>query len=165
MTIEWIGPPHIDFFRVMWRMCGTREFTPRRSRPISVREGKSSRWNGDRTQSTLWQVSNLNPFGGSSDETATGHGTQKPVELMRRPILNNSVRGDVVYDPFLGSGTTLIAAQLTERICYGLEIDPRYVDVIIRRWQLLTKQPAILEANRRTFDDVAQDRSVVGEAI
>lgn len=131
----------------------------------AVREGKSSRWNGDRTQSTLWQAANLNPFGGSSDEAATGHGTQKPVELMRRPILNNSIRGDVVYDPFLGSGTTLIAAQLTERICYGLEIDPRYVDVIIRRWQLLTKQPAILDASGRPFDDVARDRSAVAWTI
>jgi DNA modification methylase len=131
----------------------------------AVREGKSSHWNGDRTQSTLWQVANLNPFGGSSDETATGHGTQKPVELMRRPILNNTIRGDVIYDPFLGSGTTLIAAQLTERICCGLEIDPRYVDVIIRRWQLLTKQPAILEGDRRTFDDVAQERCAAVEAI
>lgn len=131
----------------------------------AVREGKSSHWNGDRTQSTLWQVPNLNPFGGSSDEAATGHGTQKPVELMRRPILNNSVRGDVIYDPFLGSGTTLIAAQLTERICYGLDIAPRYVDVIVRRWQLLTKQPAILEADRRTFDDVAQERCAAVEAL
>ena len=84
----------------------------------------------DRTQSTLWEVENLNPFGGS-DEEATGHGTQKPVELMRRPILNNTVPGDIVYDPFLGSGTTLIAAQETERVCFGLDIDPRYVDVIV----------------------------------
>jgi DNA modification methylase len=90
----------------------------------AVREGKPSRWNGDRTQSTLWNVANLNPFGGSS-EAATGHGTQKPIELMRRPILNKSLCGDIVYDPFLGSGTTLVAAHLTERSCYGLDIDPR----------------------------------------
>jgi DNA modification methylase len=89
----------------------------------AVREGKSANWCGDRTQSTLWQIANLNPFGGSEEE-ATGHGTQKPLELMRRPILNNSVRGDIIYDPFLGSGTTLIAAQSTERICYALDIDP-----------------------------------------
>jgi DNA modification methylase len=57
---------------------------------------------------------------------------------MRRPILNNTVRGDIVYDPFLGSGTTLIAAASTDRICYGLDIDPRYVDVIVRRWQKFT---------------------------
>lgn len=91
----------------------------------AVRAGKTSNWCGDRTQSTLWQVPNLNPIGGNREEEATGHSTQKPIELMRRPILNHTQRHDVVYDPFLGSGTTLVAAELTERICYGLEIDPR----------------------------------------
>ena len=122
-----------------------------------VREGKSSNWCGDRTQSTVWEVPNLNPFGGS-EETATGHGTQKPLELMRRPILNNSARGDIVYDPFLGSGSTLHAAEVTERICYGLEIDSGYVDVIIKRWQNLTSKQALLEASGRTFDQVAAER-------
>jgi DNA modification methylase len=126
----------------------------------AVREGKSANWCGDRTQSTLWQVANLNPFGGSEEE-ATGHGTQKPVELMRRPILNNSVRGDVIYDPFLGSGTTLIAAHSTERICFGLDIDPRYIDVTVQRWQKLTGQVAILAADGRTFDQIAAERTVV----
>src|SRR6266699_854868 len=97
----------------------------------AVRDGKSSNWCGDRTQSTVWQVANLNPIGGASEEPKTGHGTQKPVELMRRPVLNNSVRGDVVYDPFLGSGTTLVAAETTDRLCYGMDIDPAYVDVIV----------------------------------
>jgi hypothetical protein len=122
-----------------------------------VREGKSSNWCGDRTQSTVWEVPNLNPFGGS-EEVATGHGTQKPLELMRRPILNNSTRGDIVYDPFLGSGTTVEAAELTERICYGLEIDPGYVDVIILRWQNLTGKQAVHEASGQTFDQVAAER-------
>jgi DNA modification methylase len=125
----------------------------------AVREGKSSNWCGDRSQSTLWQVSNLNPFGGSREEPATGHGAQKPVELMRRPILNNTRSGEVVYDPFLGSGTTLIAAQLTDRICYGLEIDPRYVDVIVTRWQNLTGSKAKLEGDGRTFDEIAAGRT------
>jgi len=121
----------------------------------AVREGKSSNWCGDRTQSTLWQIANLNPFGGSGQEEATGHGAQKPVELMRRPILNNTVRGDMVYDPFLGSGTTLIAAASTDRICYGLDIDPTYVDVIVRRWQKFTAQVAVLEADGRSFDEIS----------
>ena len=103
----------------------------------AVRDGKSSNWSGDRTQSTVWEVANLNPFGGSK-ESATGHSAQKPIELMRRPILNNTKRGEIIYDPFLGSGTTLIAAELTDRICYGLEIDPRYVDLTVVRWQKLT---------------------------
>jgi hypothetical protein len=125
----------------------------------AVREGKSSRWSGDRTQSTLWQIANLNPFGGSNEE-ATGHGTQKPVELMRRPILNNSVRGDIIYDPFLGSGTTLIAAHTTDRICFGLDIDPGYIDLTIRRWQKLTDKTALLASDGRSFDDVAELRRV-----
>jgi DNA modification methylase len=86
----------------------------------------------------VWDVPNLNPIGGNREESATGHGTQKPLELMRRAILNNSKRGQTVYDPFLGSGTTVIAAQLTDRVCCGLEIDPGYVDVIVKRWQDLT---------------------------
>ena len=125
----------------------------------AVREGKSSHWCGDRTQSTVWQIANLNPFGGSREEEATGHGAQKPLELMRRPIRNNSRRGDIVYDPFLGSGTTLLAAASTDRICYGLDIDPRYVDVIIKRWQRFTGQAAVLEGDGRSFDKIAAERS------
>jgi DNA modification methylase len=128
----------------------------------AVRGGKSSHWCGDRSQSTLWQIPNLNPIGGTGDKV-TGHGTQKPLELMRRPILNNSVPGDLVYDPFLGSGTTLIAAEKTERICYGLDIDPRYVDVIVRRWQQVTGKQAVLEGEGRMFDQIAAERRPVAE--
>ena len=125
-----------------------------------VRKGHSSRWRGDRTQSTVWQIANLNSFGGNRDETVTGHGTQKPVELMRRPILNHTERGDSVYDPFLGSGTTLIAAEQTERACYGLEIDPRYVDVIVRRWQEFSGNRATLAGTDQTFEQVRDTRQV-----
>jgi DNA modification methylase len=125
-----------------------------------VRTGHSSRWRGDRTQSTVWQIANLNSFGGNRDETATGHGTQKPVELMRRPLLNHTERGDRVYDPFLGSGTTLIAAEQTERACYGLEIDRRYVDVIVRRWQEFSGKTATLAGNDQTFAQVRDARQV-----
>src|SRR5207302_6941073 len=90
-----------------------------------VRQGRSARWCGDRKQSTLWEISNLNPFGsGKPSDIATGHGTQKPVEVMRRPIVNHTERGELVYDPFLGSGSTLVAAEDSGRICYGIEIDP-----------------------------------------
>jgi len=130
----------------------------------AVREGKSSGWTGDRTQSTLWEVANLNPFGGS-EEKATGHGTQKPLDLMRRPMLNNSARGAIVYDPFLGSGTTLMAAETLDRICYGLDIDPLYVDAVIHRWQQLTGKSAVLESDGRSFDEVAGDREVAVEGV
>jgi DNA modification methylase len=129
----------------------------------AVREGKSSHWCGDRRQSTVWEVPNLNPIGGLRDEEATGHSAQKPIELMRRPILNNTRRGEIVYDPFLGSGTTLIAAELTERICYGLEIEARYVDVIVKRWQQLTGRSAVLEEDGRCFDAIAVERAASGQ--
>jgi DNA modification methylase len=124
----------------------------------AVRKGKRSNWRGDRTQSTIWEVPNLNPMGGDRNEKATGHGTQKPVELMRRPIVNHTKRGDVVYDPFLGSGTTMMAAELTDRTCYGIDIDPRYIDVSILRWENFNDNDATLEADGRTFEQVKAER-------
>ena len=90
----------------------------------AVREGKSSHWQGDRTQTTVWEIANNNPFGNPQREQSWGHGTQKPVECMRRPIVNNSRPGQAIYDPFLGSGTSLIAAEMTGRVCYGIELNP-----------------------------------------
>jgi DNA modification methylase len=84
-------------------------------------------WNGDRSQSTIWHI--------KAREEGLGHGTQKPVECMCRPIENNSRAGDAVYEPFSGSGTTIIAAETTGRTCFAVEIDPAYVDVAVRRWQ------------------------------
>ena len=126
----------------------------------AVRRGKSSNWCGDRKQSTVWEVRNLNPFGGDRQEEATGHGTQKPVELMRRPMDNHTQAGDTVYDPFLGSGTSLMAAEITGRICYGLDIDPRYVDVAILRWQKHTGKTAVLDSDGRSFAEIQTERSV-----
>jgi len=97
----------------------------------AVRETAKGHWSGGRSQTTLWTIP-------SRDQDATTiHGTQKPVECMRRPMLNNSSPGQAIYDPFLGSGTTLIAAGTTGRACLGieLELDPAYVDVALRRWQ------------------------------
>jgi DNA modification methylase len=124
----------------------------------SVRTGRKANWCGDRTQSTLWEVANLNPFGGDKQESATGHGTQKPVELMRRPILNHTGRGDVVYDPFLGSGTTLIAAHLSERICYGIDIDCKYIDVAVQRWEKFSGKLAKLASNGQTLEEAREER-------
>jgi DNA modification methylase len=125
----------------------------------AVRRQQSARWRGDRTQSTVWQVSNLNPFGGDAQEPATGHSTQKPVELMRRPILNHTEPGEAVFDPFLGSGTTLIAAELTNHVSFGLEISPAYIDVIVSRWEKMSGQTALLEENGRTFAQTQADRA------
>jgi DNA modification methylase len=110
-------------------------------------------WTGDRKQTTLWTI----PSG--SQDTETIHGTQKPVECMRRPMLNNSSAGDPVYEPFLGSGTTLIAAQSSGRVCFAIELDPLYVDVAIKRWQAFTGRQAILLATGQTFEQVASERT------
>jgi DNA modification methylase len=95
---------------------------------------------------------------GGSDEDKFDHPTQKPIELMRRPILNHLRRGELVYDPFLGSGTTLAAAELTERVCYGLELDRKYVDVVVKRWEQLSGKQATLDGDDRRFDEIAQER-------
>jgi DNA modification methylase len=124
----------------------------------AVRRGKAANWRGDRTQTTVWDVANLNPHGGNKQEQQTGHSTQKPVELMRRPILNHTEPGAFVYDPFLGSGTTLIACELTGRKCIAIDIDPRYCDVAIQRWQDLSAKLACLETGE-TFDSVRRART------
>lgn len=101
----------------------------------------------------MWQVA-----AGGADDAATAHGTQKPVECMLRPILNNSARGDLVYEPFAGSGSTLIAAEKSGRRCLAMEIEPRYCDVTIQRWQAYTGHDATLDGDGRTFDVVAGER-------
>jgi DNA modification methylase len=109
-------------------------------------------WSGDRRQSTLWSIP-------SRDQDAeTVHGTQKPVECMRRPILNNSSAGQAVYEPFSGSGTTLIAAESTQRACHAMELDPAYVDVAVRRWEVFTGQSATLDGDGRSLDEIAAER-------
>jgi len=109
-------------------------------------------WTGDRKQTTLWSIS-------SRDQDAdTIHGTQKPVECMRRPMLNNSSPGQAIYEPFSGSGTTIIAAETTGRVCHAIEIDPRYVDVAVTRWQAFTGKEAVLDGTDRSFDAVTAER-------
>ena len=107
----------------------------------AIRKGAKHNWNGARDQSTVWQISNANAFGGGTEETF-GHGTQKPVECMMRPMANNSKKGDVVYDPFLGSGTSIIAAEMSGRKCVGIEIDLSYAAMIVKRWEKFTGKKA-----------------------
>ena len=120
---------------------------------------KNAPWFGKPGENTtIWDAASPKMIMGGSDEQKFDHPTQKPVELMRRPILNHTKRGEPVYDPFLGSGTTLIAAELTGRACYGLEIDPKYADVIIQRWQDFSGQRAVLEGDGRPFHEVKDAR-------
>ncbi len=87
------------------------------------------------------------------------HPTIKPVELVADAILDRTARGEVVLDAFLGSGTTVIAAERTGRACYGIELDPRYVDTIVRRWQAFTGQSAIQESTGRTFNEIDEENN------
>ncbi|MFX6097899.1 DNA methyltransferase, partial [Acinetobacter baumannii] len=91
------------------------------------------------------------------------HPTMKPVELVERAIRNSSRPGDVVLDPFGGSGTTLIAAEKCGRIARLIELDPKYVDVIVRRWQDWTGQQATREADGLAFDQAASDSSAIAQ--
>ena len=111
----------------------------------AVRKTGKGHWAGDRKQTTLWQIAN------KDQDAETVHGTQKPVECMRRPILNNSSPGQAVFEPFMGSGTTLIAAETTGRVCFGVELNPAYVDVAIERWQSFTGKEAMLVETGETF--------------
>jgi DNA modification methylase len=118
----------------------------------AVRDGRTGHWTGDRKQTTLWQID-------KPRHSETGHSTQKPVECMRRPIENNSSPGQAVYEPFSGSGTTIIAAEMTARVAHAIEITAAYVDVAVKRWQEFTGQQAVLDGDGRSFDDVAATRS------
>lgn len=112
-------------------------------------------WQGDRKQSTLWSIPTCD------QDAETIHSTQKPVECMRRPMLNNSKASDTIYEPFSGSGTTMIAAEMSGRDCRAVEINPVYVDVAIIRWQAFTDGTARLAATGQTFAEVAHARGVV----
>lgn len=110
---------------------------------------KKGNWTGDRKQTTLWEIPNR------GQDAETVHGTQKPVECMRRPMVNNSGPGDPVYEPFLGSGTTLIAAETCGRVCLAVELNPLYVDVAVKRWQAFTGKSAVRVCDGCSFDDAA----------
>jgi DNA modification methylase len=106
----------------------------------AVRKGGSAGWQGGRKQTTVWEeASPIAGFGGGgADDRATAHPTQKPVALYTRPILNHTTPGEVVYDPFAGSGTALVAAEQHGRRCLLIELDPAWCDVIRDRYQTLT---------------------------
>ncbi|EPW2942138.1 site-specific DNA-methyltransferase [Pseudomonas aeruginosa] len=110
-------------------------------------EGATRHWCGDRDQGDVWAI--------KKPQKNDLHPTMKPVELVERAIRNSSRPGNVVLDPFGGSGTTLIAAEKSGRIARLIELDPKYVDVIVRRWEEFTGKQAIREANGVLFDVVS----------
>jgi DNA modification methylase len=112
-----------------------------------VRSGKTGHYNGDRTQTTLWQIA-------KPQKSETGHSTQKPVECMSRLVANNSKRGESVYDPFCGSGTTIIAAEMHGRRCFAMELEPRYVDVAVARWEKFTGKASVLASTGQRLSEL-----------
>lgn len=112
--------------------------------------GEDDPWYGDKSQSTLWQE--------KKPSANRLHPTMKPVELVERALLNSSRRGDLVVDLFAGSGSTLIACEKLGRRARLMEIDPKYADVIVRRWQEFTGRRAVLDGDGRCFDELAAER-------
>jgi len=115
------------------------------------KEGNKRQWYGGRNQSDLWFY--------DKPVHNTLHPTMKPVELMERAIINSSRPGDIVLDPFSGSGSTLIACERTGRICRTIELDPKFVDVTIKRWQVYTGREAILSNSDKTFAQIQEKNS------
>ena len=113
----------------------------------AVKKGSKGYYDGGRKQTTLWQIDK--PM-----KSETGHSTQKPVECMKRPIENNSSPGQAVYEPFSGSGTTIIAGEMTGRHIYAMELSPAYVDVAVKRWVDFTGEPAKLESTGEDFPNI-----------
>jgi len=118
-------------------------------------EGATRHWCGDRDQGDVWQI--------KKPAKNDLHPTMKPVDLVERAIRNSSRSGDVVLDPFGGSGTTLIAAEKAGRVARLIELDPKYADVIVRRWQDWTGQQATREADGLAFDQAASDSSAIAQ--
>jgi DNA modification methylase len=117
-----------------------------------------------RNRTNVWHYPHVGNFGriGEEGNLAALHPTVKPVGLIADAILDCCARGDVVLDPFLGSGSTLIAAERVGRPCYGIELDPLYVDTAIRRWQHFTGESAVHAAARKRFDYLAAEEGCHG---
>jgi DNA modification methylase len=111
-----------------------------------------------RNRSNVWTYPGVNTFRAGRLDDLVMHPTVKPTALVTDAMRDCSRRGDIVLDPFLGSGTTVIAAERVGRRGFGLEIDPAYVDVVVRRWQAYTGRDAILADTGQTFEEVAAAR-------
>jgi DNA modification methylase len=111
-----------------------------------------------RHRANVWTYAGVNSFRAGRLDDLAAHPTVKPVALVIDAMRDCSRRGDIILDPFMGSGTTIVAAERAGRRAYGIEVDPAYVDVAVRRWQNFTKRDAILDSSGRTFDEVARTR-------
>jgi len=124
----------------------------------NIELGKNGRY-----RTNIWEYAGANSFGADRDESLAMHPTVKPVQMLADAILDVTQRGDIVFDGFLGSGSTLIAAERTGRTCYGVELDCAYVDVIIRRWESISGERATLAGTGINIDQLATERGISRE--
>jgi DNA modification methylase len=113
-----------------------------------------------RYRTNVWDYAGANSFGRTRDQDLADHPTVKPVSLVADAIRDVTARGEIIVDPFMGSGTTILAAERTGRIAYGTEIDPAYVDVAVRRWQTMSGQEAVLAETGQTFAAMSASREM-----
>ena len=131
------------------KVVGT-EYWGLKTMAYKVNKNRKGHYCGGRKQSTVWEID-------KPRKSETGHSTQKPVECMKRPIENNSSPGQAVYEPFSGSGTTIIAGEMTGRAIYAMELSPAYVDVAVKRWQDFTGEQAKLEGSGDIFPSIKEN--------
>lgn len=117
----------------------------------NVELGKHGRW-----RSNVWEYPGASSLGSDARKGLTSHPTVKPVALLEDALLDVTLPEDLVLEPFAGSGSTLIACQTSGRRCRAIEIDPAYVDVVVRRWQALTGEDAICDETSFSFDDMTE---------
>jgi DNA modification methylase len=125
----------------------------------AIRKNVNHSWNGSRKEMTVWDIKSI-----IFEKEKTEHPTQKPVEIYLIPIENHTKFNDFIYDPFGGSGTLIIACEKTNRKALIMEIDPKFCDVIIKRWQNFTGKKAILESTQQTFEEIAnacQEKEII----
>ena len=120
----------------------------------NIELGKKGRW-----RSNVWTYPGASSLGSDARRGLKDHPTVKPTAMLEDALLDLTNRGDIVIDPFLGSGSTLIAAEKTGRVCRGVEIDPLYVDVIVRRYEAATGEAATLVETGEAFDVLAARRA------
>lgn len=116
----------------------------------AVKGGNHAHWDGGRKQTTVWEIDH--------QKNETGHSTQKPIDAMKRPMENNSKAGDSIYEPFSGSGTSIIAGEMCGRRVFAAELDPVYVDMAVMRWQNFTGKTATLHGTDQPFGEIAELR-------
>jgi DNA modification methylase len=146
--IVWVKPTPV-FGRVYWHF---------RHEPCMMgwRKGSQPAHDDDHSCNSVWEVD----WEGKGRIIGNEHPTQKPLELFARPMRKHTRKGDLVYEPFSGSGSQLVAAEQLGRRCNGMELEPVFVDVAIRRWQKASGQEAVLDGDGRSWADVAAERGV-----